>query len=68
MTDDHQNEPHIRRRSDGSIDIDHYDRVAHRLRASDQRAALAGLRHAAGRLLRVVSFHPSARMRSFFGS
>ena len=33
----------IHRRPDGSIDFDHYDRVARDQRAHDQRAALARL-------------------------
>ena len=32
--------PIIRRLPDGSIDFDHYDRIARRQRACDQRAAL----------------------------
>jgi len=35
--------PIIRRRPDGSIDTDHYDRTARRLRVRDQRAALRHL-------------------------
>ena len=36
-------DPIIRRRDDGSIDIDHYDHVARDLRAQDQRTALGKL-------------------------
>ena len=36
-------DPIIRRRDDGSIDIDHYDHIARGQRASDQRAALGKL-------------------------
>ena len=35
--------PIIRRRAGGSIDFDHYDRLARRLRARDHRAALERL-------------------------
>jgi hypothetical protein len=40
MTADAPHDPPIRRRSDGSIDLDHYDARARRLRAREQRAAL----------------------------
>lgn len=58
----------IRRRPDGSIDHEHYDRVACGLRAHDQRAVLSGLAPSIARLLRILSSRPSARIRAFFGS
>ncbi len=37
------NHPVVRRRLDGSIDLDHYDRIARDLRVRDQRAVLESL-------------------------
>jgi hypothetical protein len=36
-------DPHIRRRADGSIDLDRYDRIARTHRAREQRAAFIWL-------------------------
>lgn len=58
----------IRRRPDGSIDVDHYDRIARGLRAHDERAALARLAPPMVRLLRTLGSRPSARIRALFGS
>lgn len=58
----------IRRRPDGSIDHEHYDRVACGLRADDQRAALARLAPPIVQLLRTFGSRPSARIRAFFGA
>ena len=58
----------IRRRPDGSIDFDHYDRIARGLRAHDQHAALARLGPPMVRLLRIFGSRPSARIRALFGS
>ena len=58
----------IRRRPDGSIDLEHYERTARCLRAHDQRAALAWLAPPVARLLRVLVFRPSARIRALFGA
>lgn len=58
----------IRRRPDGSIDFDHYDRIAHGLRAHDQGAALSQLAPTIARLLRILGSRPSARIRALFGS
>ncbi len=44
----------IHRRADGSINHDHYDRVARNLRAHDQRIALKHLIAPACRLFRTV--------------
>ena len=58
----------IRRRPDGSIDFDHYVRIARGLRAHDERAALARLAPLMVRLLRTLRSRPSARIRARFGS
>lgn len=58
----------IRRRPDGSIDADHYDRIASGLRAHDQRAALAQLASPMVQLLLTLGSRPSARIRALFGS
>jgi hypothetical protein len=51
MTADAPHDPPIRRRSDGSIDLDHYDARARRLRAREQRAALWRLTVSLARLV-----------------
>lgn len=58
----------VRRRPDGSIDFDHYDRIARGLRAHDQRAALARLVAPVTRLLRTLGSRPTAKLRALFGS
>ena len=58
----------IRRRPDGSIDFDHYDRIARGQRAHDQYATLAQMAHPIARFLRTSGSRPSARIRSLFGS
>lgn len=57
-----------RRRPDGSIDFDHYGRIARSLRAHDQGAALSRLATPMVRLLRIFGSQPSARIRALFGS
>ena len=59
--------PIIRRRADGSIDFDHYDRIARRQRARDQRAALERLAASARSPLGVLwrwLFGPGSLIRS----
>ena len=58
----------IRRRPDGSIDFDHYVRIARGLRAHDQRAALSRLAPPMVRPLWIFGSRPSARIRALFGS
>jgi len=53
----------IRRRADGSIDHAHYDRLARRLRARDQRAALSGLVAPLVRLIRAVRWRGGGPIR-----
>jgi hypothetical protein len=57
----------IRRRPDGSIDVDHYVHIARGLRAHDERAALARLAPPMVRLLWIFGSRPSARIRALFG-
>ena len=64
----HTEDTRICRRPDGSIDIDHYDRLARRLRADDLRGGLTRLQAPIARLLRAAGSQPSARIRAFFGS
>ncbi|WP_209427025.1 hypothetical protein [Pararhodobacter sp. SW119] len=66
--DDQTHATQIRRRSDGTIDFDHYEAIARRLRAEDQRKALARMEPPIARLLRAVGSQPSARIRALFGS
>lgn len=62
-------DPHsIRRRPDGSIDVDHYAGIACDLRAQDQCAALGRLAPPLVRVLRSLVARPSARIRALFGS
>jgi hypothetical protein len=51
MTADAPHDPPIRRRADGSIDLDHYDARARRLRAREQRTALWRLTVSLARLV-----------------
>ena len=64
----HTEDTRIRRRADGSIDIDHYDRLARRLRSDDVRGRLSRLQAPISRLLRAVGSQPSARIRALFVS
>jgi hypothetical protein len=50
-------DPIIRRRHDGSIDLDRYDRIARGLRAQNQRAALKRLIALVNRLLGAALLH-----------
>jgi hypothetical protein len=68
MEDKMTDPQNIRRRPDGSIDFDHYDRIARGLRAHDQRAVLARLAPPMVRLLRTFCSRPSVRIRAIFGS
>jgi len=61
-------DPIIRRRPDGSINFDHYNRVARDLRAGDQQAALKILFAPAHWLVGALRPHPSIGMRSPYGS
>lgn len=56
----------IHRRPDGSIDFDHYDRIARGLRAHDQRAAMTRLAAPMIRLLRTLASRPSSQLRALF--
>jgi 4-oxalocrotonate tautomerase len=58
----------IRLHPDGSIDFDHYERIARGLRACDQRAALALLATPIARFLRAFGSTPSAQIRAPFKS
>lgn len=58
----------IHRRPDGSIDFDHYDRIARGLRTHDQSAALSRLALTIVRPLRIFGAQPSARIRALVGS
>lgn len=60
--------PQIRRRADGSIDLEHYERIARRLRGDDLRAGLARMKPPIAWLVRAIGIQPSARIRAFFGS
>ncbi|PQO24009.1 hypothetical protein C2I36_05280 [Rhodobacteraceae bacterium WD3A24] len=57
-------DPLIHRRPDGSIDFEHYDRIARRRRAHDQRAALKMLIAPVSRMLSALRFRPSTRRQS----
>lgn len=53
----------IRRRLDGSIDYDHYDRMARSLRSHDQCVALEGLATCFKRLLIALWTYPLMQTR-----
>ncbi len=57
-------EPDIHRRTDGSIDHDHYDRIARNLRAHDLCAALSFLFAPLGRIVRHLGATRVSGMRS----
>jgi len=53
---------HIKRRADGSIDLDYYDSVARRLRARDQSSAITWLISPLMVLLRDIRARPGKRV------
>ncbi|MFU8865422.1 MAG: hypothetical protein ACNA7O_16035 [Rhodobacterales bacterium] len=57
----------IHRRLDGSIDYDHYDRIARSLRSHDQRAALILLATLFNGLLKALRSYPVMRVRGLLG-
>lgn len=57
----------IRRRLDGSMDIEHYDRIARDLRSHDQRAALDQVLNALDWLLKAFGSHLLLRIGRLAG-
>lgn len=57
----------IHHRLDGSIDYDHYDRIARSLRSHDQRAALTLLATLFNWLLKALRSYPLMRIRGLLG-